>query len=103
MNESFSLDPEQVFCEVCLKQLPRSDAAMAEARDYVAYFCGLDCYDRWQQRSAPGETQAAEPQVHAGHGRSKSRDERLKRAVKRHPQRDEPRVDSVEPEEVPPP
>jgi len=38
-----------------------------------------------------------------GEGRSRVTEERLKRAVKQHPQRDEPRVDSVEQDELPPP
>ena len=40
-----------VKCEVCLKELPRSEAKGPEAEDYVIYFCGLDCYDRWNQSS----------------------------------------------------
>jgi hypothetical protein len=24
-------------------------AVVAEATDYVVYFCGLDCYQRWRQ------------------------------------------------------
>ena len=87
---------ERVFCEVCLKEVPKSEAAMAEARDYVAYFCGLDCYRKWMdQRSVE------EPEIQLGHGRSKGADERLKRVLKQHPQRDEPKVDSVEQDEVP--
>ena len=35
-----------------------------------------------------------------GAGRSKSRDERLKRAIQQHPQRDEPKADSVERDEL---
>ena len=35
-------------------------------------------------------------------GRSPQRDERLKRAIKREPQREEPKADSVEPDELPP-
>jgi len=31
---------ERVSCEICLKEIPRSEAAMAEARGYVAYFLG---------------------------------------------------------------
>ena len=31
----------------------------------------------------------------------RSRDDRMKRATRRHPQRDEPRADSVEPDELP--
>jgi hypothetical protein len=43
------VEPQRVPCEVCLKEVPRSEAAMAEARDYVAYFCGLDCYEKWRR------------------------------------------------------
>ena len=96
-----SPDPQRVFCEVCLKTVSRIDALSAEARDHVAYFCGRDCYDRWHRRrpplAAPGERDLQE-----GAGRSISRDERVKRAAKQHPQRDEPKADSVEPDELPP-
>jgi len=44
----------------------------------------------------------AEPEVQAGHGKSKRKDERLKRVVKQHPQRDEQLVDSVEKYDLPP-
>ncbi len=44
-----------VACEVCLKEVPIAEAAIAEATDYVAYFCGLDCYEKWQSR---GEAKA---------------------------------------------
>ena len=40
-----------VKCEVCLKEIPRSEAKSPEAQDYLIYFCGLDCYDRWNQSS----------------------------------------------------
>jgi len=40
---------ETVTCEICLKELPRSEARVDEVDDYVAYFCGLDCYEKWQQ------------------------------------------------------
>jgi hypothetical protein len=87
----------RVACEVCLKEVPRSEAAVAEARDYVAYFCGLECYEKWKsQRPAPPEAD-----VQIGHGRSKVKDDRLKRVVRQHPKRDEPRVDSVEEDETP--
>jgi hypothetical protein len=53
---------EAVSCEVCLKEIPKSEAAMAEAREYVAYFCGLECYRKWtDQRAAETAPQAAVP------------------------------------------
>jgi hypothetical protein len=99
--ETRPVDPERVFCEVCLKPVPRSEALSAEARDYVAHFCGLDCYDRWH-RQRPLLAEPGPPDVQEGAGHSISRDERTKRAIRQHPQRDEPRVDSVEGDEIPP-
>jgi len=72
---------------------------MAEGRDYVAYFCGLDCYEKWS-RQRPPEPEP-EPEIQTGQGRSKVRDDRVKRALRQHPG-DEPKVDSVEPDETPP-
>jgi len=46
---------------------------------------------------------APEPEIQQSGERSIAEDERLKRLIKRHPQRDEPKVDSVEPGEIPPP
>lgn len=40
---------ELVPCHVCMKEIPRSEAKVDEASDYVAYFCGLDCFDKWRQ------------------------------------------------------
>ena len=40
-----------VSCEVCLEQIPSSEAHMEEANDYVMYFCGLDCYKVWREKS----------------------------------------------------
>lgn len=47
------VEPQRVPCEVCLKEVPRSEAAIAEACDYVAYFCGLECYEKWRRERAP--------------------------------------------------
>jgi hypothetical protein len=38
-----------VACAVCLKEIPKSEAGSAEGTDYLLHFCGLDCYDLWQQ------------------------------------------------------
>lgn len=48
MSEFISpLPQEQVSCEICLKEIPLSEAKNEEASDYVIYFCGLDCYEQW--------------------------------------------------------
>lgn len=100
IRETTPAEPDQVFCAVCLRQVPRSAAAMDEARDYVAYFCGLDCYDKWVDAHSP---ESVEHEIQSGHDRSRLRDERLKQLARQHPQRDEPRVDSVERNELPAP
>ena len=41
---------EIVECEVCLKEIPLSAAKNEEAQDYVAHFCGIDCFAKWKER-----------------------------------------------------
>ena len=37
-----------VPCNVCQHEVPSSEALIEEAVDYMVYFCGLDCYERWR-------------------------------------------------------
>jgi hypothetical protein len=37
-------------CAACLKEIPADQASKVELEDYVRYFCGLDCYQKWQQQ-----------------------------------------------------
>ena len=53
--------PERVTCAVCLKEVPRSEAQVAEAVDYVAYFCGLDCFERWKRQNPAANPPDAPP------------------------------------------
>ena len=50
-------ESELVACDVCLKEVPRSEATVPEAADYVVHFCGLECYEKWknQQEKPPGK------------------------------------------------
>lgn len=43
-----------ISCSECGKEIPPSEAQSAEGEDYMWYFCGLDCFDRWQKRKSPG-------------------------------------------------
>ncbi|MBC7467944.1 MAG: hypothetical protein H7322_01330 [Ramlibacter sp.] len=52
------------------------------------------------KRDAPPMSEA---EIQQGGSRGIAADEMLKRVVKQHPQRDEPKVDSVEPDDTPPP
>ena len=48
-------DDEMIECSVCLKEVPKSEAKIAEAQDYVQYFCGLECYTKWQGHRPHGD------------------------------------------------
>ncbi|TXG98766.1 MAG: DUF3330 domain-containing protein [Rhodocyclaceae bacterium] len=37
-----------VACHVCLTEVPQSEAQSVEATDYIAHFCGLECYQQWR-------------------------------------------------------
>jgi hypothetical protein len=50
------LEVERIACEVCLKEVPISEAMVPEATDYVVHFCGLECYEKWKsQRGKPAD------------------------------------------------
>lgn len=59
MTELQKPEVEQVPCEVCLKEIPVSEAKTAEAVDYVAYFCGLECYAKWKNQNDKAKQPAA--------------------------------------------
>lgn len=59
-NKEKPIELEQVACEICLKEVPISEATVAEAADYVANFFGSDCYQKWQAQASqpPGPVEA---------------------------------------------
>jgi len=50
-----------VSCDVCLKEIPKSLAHTEEAEDYVRYYCGLDCFDKWEHQNNANNTQRDDP------------------------------------------
>ncbi|HJW81630.1 MAG TPA: DUF3330 domain-containing protein [Acidiferrobacterales bacterium] len=57
-----NLPEGHVACEVCLKEIPHSVAHSHEGPDYVLYFCGDQCFVKWQQ----GEPEADRPKTPTG-------------------------------------
>jgi hypothetical protein len=57
MNGEILWDVDRLVpCRICMEQIPVSEASNEEATDYVVYYFGLDCYDRWRRqivRAAP--------------------------------------------------
>jgi hypothetical protein len=41
---------EKTPCDVCHKEIPLSEAMRFETEDYVAHFCGLECFSTWKDR-----------------------------------------------------
>ncbi|MDO9144991.1 DUF3330 domain-containing protein [Rhodoferax sp.] len=55
------IELESVQCEVCLKEVPISEATIPEASDYFVHFCGLECYEKWKQQGDKSKAQANSP------------------------------------------
>lgn len=53
------LTPEMVACEICLKEVSSSESGLFEIDDYVANFCGLECYTIWKARTGTPLPEAA--------------------------------------------
>ena len=49
---------DKIACEICLQEVPVSEASVDEASDYVAHFCGLECHAKWkEQGKKPDESE----------------------------------------------
>lgn len=55
------VETPRVSCEVCLKEVPKSEAKIFEAADYFVHFCGLDCYEKWQSQREIPKNQTEKP------------------------------------------
>lgn len=44
------IEQEIIACEICLKEIPRSEIKSDEASDYVRYFFGLECFATWMDQ-----------------------------------------------------
>jgi hypothetical protein len=51
VKTSDSSETEKVSCAICRKEIPLTEAVIPEAADYMAHFCGLECYAEWKQQS----------------------------------------------------
>lgn len=46
------VDVELIECEICLREIPVTEATNPEATDYVVHYCGLECYAKWTTQDA---------------------------------------------------
>jgi len=42
---------ELVSCDICLNEVPKCSGKIMEIEDYVMYFCGLECFDKWHKQA----------------------------------------------------
>lgn len=52
---------DHIACEICLKEVPLSEATIPEASDYFVHFCGLDCFQKWQSQDAKPDQPVQKP------------------------------------------
>lgn len=61
MPETTALEEQELIsCEICLKTIPKESVEHAETDDYVAYFCGLECYDIWVKQNPRRDLETAD-------------------------------------------
>ena len=48
-NTPENVGEQKVECQICLAEIPASSAKSEESADYVAHFCGLECYEKWRE------------------------------------------------------
>ena len=51
------VEVERVVGEICLKEVPITEATVPEATDYVVHFCGLECYEKWKNKRGKPDDQ----------------------------------------------
>lgn len=52
---------ERIACDICLKEVPLSEATIPEAADYFVHFCGIDCYQKWKSQDTKPDEPAPKP------------------------------------------
>ena len=42
-------DPDRLSCDICMKEIPVSEAGNSEATDYVIHYFSIECYRTWSE------------------------------------------------------
>jgi len=43
--------PETIACEICMKEIPKDLSKSEESVEYIYYFCGQNCFDKWHKKA----------------------------------------------------
>lgn len=49
--------PPGTRCSVCGEDIVPAEARSVELQDYMLYFCGLDCFQKWRDEQQRGESE----------------------------------------------
>ncbi|MDF1796703.1 MAG: DUF3330 domain-containing protein [Coxiellaceae bacterium] len=49
MTKQIDSESQSVDCTACHKLIDKSVALAAESAEYIRYFCGAECFKRWNQ------------------------------------------------------
>lgn len=63
--------PVQLSCKECCQTIPYS----RESEDYVAYFCGLECYQKWKENTHLSDNANPQARVLIGDNIDKTQEE----------------------------
>jgi hypothetical protein len=55
------VEPTHVACDMCMKEVPLSEATVTEATDYFMHFCGLECFEKWKNQGESPKEKAGKP------------------------------------------
>ena len=58
-----AVEVKHVACEICLKEVPITEAEIPEAADYFVHFCGLECYEQWNKQGRKPKEKSLHPAV----------------------------------------
>jgi hypothetical protein len=47
-KQEYAVTIQHLSCQVCLSEVPLSEAGSEEATDYLIFYFGLDCFDKWR-------------------------------------------------------
>ena len=51
MSKVYKRNEQNIIpCEICLKEVPPSEAIISEASDYVRYYFGVECFATWKNQ-----------------------------------------------------
>lgn len=53
MQQQMDDQQEEIYaCDIAMKEIPISEMASDEAKDYVLHYFGAECYAQWQKQAA---------------------------------------------------